>query len=105
MSQEKIAQIVSIEKAAVKLYDDARQEAERLTEEAKGAAHLVREQTLTHARQQAAQIAAQSTQTAEIEHVRIMAQAEAEAQELERVAAENFDHATRFVLDQITGRD
>ena len=104
MSQEKITQILAIEHAAVKIYDDTQQEAERLTEEAKNSAHLVREQTLTHARQQATQIAAQSTQTAEIESARILAQAEAQAQELERVAAENLDRATRFVLDRITGR-
>jgi len=103
VSQETIAQILSIETTAVQLYDDARQEAERVVKEAKQAASTMREQTLDNIRRQAEQLSAQSKQTAEIERARIVAQAEAEAQELERVAEENFDRATRFVLDRIVG--
>lgn len=105
MSQETITQILAIEQQAVQLHDDAQQQAERVTAEAKKVAASVREQTLAHMHQQAEHITAEGQQTAEITRARIIAQAEAEAQRLEGLAAQRLDRAVQFVLDQIAGRE
>ena len=104
MSQETITQILAIEEAAVQIHDDAQRQADRVTAEAKKTATTVREQTLDNIRQQAEQITAEGQLTAEVTRSRIIAQAEAEAQHLENVAAQHLDRAVSFVLDQIAGR-
>jgi vacuolar-type H+-ATPase subunit H len=105
MSQETITQILAIEEQAVQIHDDARLQADRMTSEAHRTATAVREQTLDNIRQQATQIAAKGQHTAEVTRGRIIAQAEAEAQHLENVAAQHLDQAVSFVLDQIAGRE
>jgi len=105
VSQEIITQILAIEEQAVQIHDDARQQADRVTTEAKKTATTVREQTLTHMRQQVEQIAAEGQHAAEVTRGRIIAQAEAEAQHLENVATQHLDRAVSFVLDQIAGRE
>ena len=104
MNQETITQILAIEQAAVQLYQDAQDQAANTIAEAERAASAVREQTLTHVRQQADQIAAQGRQTAEIERARIIAQAEAQAQRIEALAEQHFERATDFVLDHVVRR-
>jgi vacuolar-type H+-ATPase subunit H len=104
VSQETIAQILAIEEQAVQIHDDAQRQAEHVTEEAKKTATEVREQTLDNIRQQAEQITAEGQHTAEVTRSRIIAQAEAEAQHMENVAAQHLDRAVSFVLDQIAGR-
>jgi vacuolar-type H+-ATPase subunit H len=105
VSQETIAQILSVEEAAVQIHDDAQRQAEQVTAEARQASTTVREQTLAHIRQQAEQIAAEGQRAAEVSRARIIAQAEAEAQRLENVAAQHLERAVSFVLDQIAGRE
>jgi vacuolar-type H+-ATPase subunit H len=105
VSQETIAQILAIEEQAVQIHDDAQRQAERVTEEAKKTATAVREQTLDNIRQQAEQITAEGQHDAEVTRSRIIAQAEAEAQHMENVAAQHLDRAVSFVLDQIAGRE
>jgi vacuolar-type H+-ATPase subunit H len=105
LSQEIIARILSFEGEAVKLHDDAQDQAVRIIEEAKKAATDLREQTLAQAHQQAGQLTTESQKAAEAERARIIAQAEAEAQRMEAMAARHFDRAVGFVLDQVTGRE
>jgi vacuolar-type H+-ATPase subunit H len=105
MSQETITQILAIEEQAVQIHTDARQQADHMTTEAKKTATTVREQTLDNIRRQAEQITAEGQHTAEVTRSRIIAQAEAEAQHLENVAAQHLDRAVSFVLDQIAGRE
>jgi vacuolar-type H+-ATPase subunit H len=105
VSQETITQILAIEEQAVQIHDDARRQADHVTAEAKKTATTVREQTLDTIRRQAEQIIAEGQHTAEVTRSRIIAQAEAEAQHLENVAAQHLDQAINFVLDQIAGRE
>ena len=105
MSQETIAKVLSVEEAAVGFYEDAQRQAANVIAEAKKAASAVREQTLAHVRQQAEKIAAESRQTAEVERARIIAQADAEAQRMENLAAQHLDRAVSFVLDRVVGRE
>jgi vacuolar-type H+-ATPase subunit H len=105
VSQETITQILAIEEQAVQIHDDARRQADHVTAEAKKTATTVREQTLDNIRRQAEQVIAEGQHTAEVTRGRIIAQAEAEAQHLENVAAQHLDRAVSFVLDQIAGRE
>jgi vacuolar-type H+-ATPase subunit H len=105
VSQETITQILAIEEQAVQIHDGAQRQADRVTAEAKKTVTAVREQTLAHMRQQAEQITAEGQHAAEVSRARIIAQAEAEAQHLENVAAQHLDQAVSFVLDHIAGRE
>ncbi len=103
MSQETIAQILAIEQRAAHLHEDARRQAAQIIAEAEKAAAL-REQALAEACQQADQIVAAGRVAAETERTRIIAQAEAEAQRMESLAAQHHARAVQFVLDRVAGR-
>ena len=105
LSQETIARILSVERDATGIYDEAQRQAALLIEEAKEAASALREQTLAQARQEAEQTVARGREAAEAERARILAQAEAEAQRMATLAARHLDRAVSFVLDQVTGRE
>lgn len=104
MSQETVAQILAIEQNAARLHDEAEQQAADLVVEAKKAADLLYQQELEHARQQAEAIIAAGKEKAEVEHARIIAQANADAQRLDTLAAKNLEHAVDFVLSRIISR-
>jgi len=104
VSQETIAHILAIEQEAAKIHDDAQHQAAHLIEEAEKAASALREQILAQARQEAEQIVATGREATEVERSRAVAQAEAEAQRMEALAARHFDQAVNFVLDQVAGR-
>jgi vacuolar-type H+-ATPase subunit H len=103
LSQETIARILSIEREATSIHDDAQRQAARMIKDAEKAATALREQILTQAHQQAEQIVATGREAAEAERARIIAQAEAEAQRMETLAASHFDEAVKFVLAQVAG--
>jgi vacuolar-type H+-ATPase subunit H len=104
-SQKTIAHILSIEQEAVGIHDDAEHRAKRIIEEAKKTASDAREKALEQAHKQAGQIVATGQEAAKAQQERITAQAEAEAQHMEEIAAPHFDRAVQFVLDQVAGRE
>ena len=105
LSQETIARILSVEREAVGVHDDAQRQAARLIKEAEEAASTLREQTLAQARQEAEEILAAGREAAEAERARIIALAEAEAEHMETLATRHLDRAVSFVRDQVAGRE
>ncbi|MEJ5312071.1 MAG: hypothetical protein WHX52_20075 [Anaerolineae bacterium] len=104
MSQETITRIFAIEKAAAKTYSDAQQQAAELIAEAEKAAISIRNRGLQLAQQDAEQINAAGKQQAEVENALILAQAGADAQHLDAIAAKNLDRAVDFVLARVVGQ-
>jgi vacuolar-type H+-ATPase subunit H len=105
LSQETIARILSVEREAVGVHDDAQRQAARLIKEAEEAASTLREQTLAQARQEAEEILTAGREAAEAERARIIALAEAEAEHMETLATRHLDRAVSFVRDQVAGRE
>ncbi len=104
MSQETIARIFAIEKAATKAHNDAQQQAAELVAEAEKAATGIRTHSLELAQQEAEHIITTGEQQAEVENARIIAQAGADAQRLDVIAAKNLDRAVDFALSRVMGQ-
>ena len=101
MAQDTVARLLDIEKSAAKLHSDAEQQAADLVAEAEKAAANARNRRLQQARREAEHIIAAGKQKAEAEHAQIIAQAGADAQQLDTAAAKNLDHAVDFVLAHV----
>jgi len=101
VNQEIITRILTIERDATKIQDDARLRAARMTAEAREAASALREQILSEARQVAEQLVAEGRASAKARRAQIISQAEAEAGSMEKKTAQYFDRAVDFVLDQV----
>jgi vacuolar-type H+-ATPase subunit H len=104
MSQETIARIFTIEKAAAKMHSDAQQQAAELVAEAEKAAISIRDHSVKLAQQEAERIIATGERHAEVENARIIAQAGADAQRFDTIAAKNLDLAVDFVLARVMGQ-
>jgi vacuolar-type H+-ATPase subunit H len=102
-NQETIVRILAIEQEAQNIHTEAERRAARVIKEAEEAASTLREQTLAQTREDGERIVTAGQAAAEAEREHIIAQAEAEAQHMEATAAQHFDHAVNFVLEQVTG--
>ena len=105
MSQEIIARILSIEREATKLRDDAQHQAEDIISQAEKAALSSHDEVLAEARQQSERVSTADREAAEAERAQIVARAEAEAQEAETLAAQHSGQAVSFVIRQVAGRE
>jgi len=101
MAQDTVARLLDIEKAATKLHSDAQEQAADLIAEAEQAAATLRDNRLDQARQEAEHIIAAGKQKAEAEHAKVIAQAGADAQRLDTIAAKTLEHAVEFVLAHV----
>lgn len=101
MAQDTVARLLDIEKAATKLHSDAQQQAANMITEAEKAAATLQDKQLEQAHQKAERIIAAGKQKAEAEHARVIAQAGADAQQLDTIAVKNLEHAVEFVLAHV----
>lgn len=104
MSQATIVRVLSIEREATRIHDEAVAQAAQMIVDSERETSSTREQGLRQARTQAAQIEEEGRTAAEAERARVLGEAEAGAQQMERLAARNFDEAVKFILSQVTGR-
>jgi vacuolar-type H+-ATPase subunit H len=105
MSQEIISRILSIERQASKLRDDAQRRAEDIVSQAETEASSSHDQVLAETRLESEQVATAGREAAEAERAQVIARAEAEAQAVEALAAQHFDEAVSFVIRQVAGRE
>ena len=104
MSQAMIARVLSIEREATRVRDQAVAQAAQVAVDFEKEASAARDKVLREARAQAARIEEEGQAAAEAERAKVLEQAEVDAQRMERLAAQNFDKAVKFILDQVTGR-
>jgi vacuolar-type H+-ATPase subunit H len=102
VNQEIITRILTIERDAAQIQDDARSQAAQVTAEARDAADALREQLLSEARQTAEQLVAEGRASAEARRAQIISQAKDQAESMAQKAAQHFDRAVDFLLDQVT---
>ena len=101
VNEERLQQILELEKRADAIYSAAAREAEQLPLEARREGLTLIEQARTDAQAQARHMIAQAQETEECE--RIIDQASQEADRMRALAMAHFDRAVGFVLNRLTG--
>ena len=104
MSHATIVRILSIEREASRIHDNAAAQAAQMIADFEREASTTRGQVLSEARSQAVQIKQEGQKASDAERDRALAQAEASAREMEERAAGNFAAAVEFILDRVAGR-
>jgi len=102
LNEERVRQILEIEKQAQDIHDAAVREAEQLPIQAEKEARAIIEKARIEAQEEARRLIANAQ--AQEECARILAQAEKEAERMEALAMSHFDRAVNYVLDQVVGR-
>ena len=103
MNENRIKQVLEIEKKAQEMYNVAVSDAQQLPALAEQEAQATLEKARSEAQEEARQIVAKAK--AEDEVASILAQAEEKNRQLETLATSNFDRAVNYILDRVTGRE
>lgn len=103
MNENRIKQVLEIEKKAQGVYETALNDAQKLPTVAEQEAQAIVEKARADAEEEARQIIARAK--AEEEVARILSQAEGKNREIEALAMSNFDRAVNYILDRVTGRE
>lgn len=102
MNENRIRQVLEIEKRAQENYDAALREAQQLPTLAEQEAQQILNKARAQAQEEARQIAAKAQ--AEDEVAGILAEAEEKNRQLEELAMSNFDRAVKYILDRVAGK-
>ena len=103
MNENRIKQVLEIEKRAQENYEAALKEAQQLPALAEQEAQEIVNKTRAQAEEEARQIVAKAK--AEDEVSRILAEAEEKNRQLEAQAMNNFDRAVNFIIDRVAGKE
>jgi vacuolar-type H+-ATPase subunit H len=103
MNEDRIRQVLEIEKRAQAAYESSIREAEQLPEQAEKEALALVEKAQADAREEANHMAEDAQ--AKEQCAEIMARAEEEIRRMETAARGNFDRAVGYILDQVAGKD
>ena len=103
MNENRIKQVLEIEKRAQENYDAALKEAQQLPTLAEQEAQEIVNKARAEAEEEARQIVTRAKAEGEVD--RILAEAEDKNRQLEALAMSNFDRAVNYILDRVTGRE
>ncbi len=103
MNEQRILQVLDIERQAQDLHNEAIHSAEQLQQQAASEARVLIEKARADARSEAARMT--HSAQAEDECARILAQTDEKNHRMESQAAVHFDHAVSYVLNRIVGRE
>ncbi len=103
MNENRIRQVLDIEKRAQENYESALSEAQRLPAQAEQEAQEIVNKARAEAQEEARQMIAKAKAEGDVD--RILAEAEAKNQQLEALAMSNFDRAVNYILDRVTGKE
>lgn len=103
MNENRIRQVLEIEKRAQENYEAALKEAQQLPSIAEQEAQGIISQARAEAEEEGRKIVAQAK--AEDEVARILAEAEEKTRQLEAQAMTNFDRAVSFIIDRVIGKE
>ncbi len=103
MNENRIQQVVEIEKQAQEIHATALREAQQLPVLADQEAQAIIEKTRAQAHEEARQLVAKAQANDEVAN--ILAKAEEKNRQTEALAMSNFDRAVAHVLDRVIGRD
>jgi vacuolar-type H+-ATPase subunit H len=103
MNEERIQQVMEIEKQAQEIHDAAVREAEQLLKQTDQETQTIIEKAQTGAQEEARRLVENAE--AKDETTRILAEAEEKIDLSKNLAKGNLDRATNFVLDRVAGRE
>lgn len=103
MNENRIQQVLEIERQAQEIHEVAIRDAQQLPISADQEAQAVIEKARADAQQEARELIA-SAQAKE-ETTRILTEAEAKNRQVETLAMSNFDRAVNYILDRVIGRE
>lgn len=103
MNEQRIQQVLEIEKHAQAIHENAVNEAAQLQEQAKRDAQALIEKTHAAAQEEARQVV--NDAHANEECARILAESEEKSRQMETLAAQYFDRAVAYVLDHLIGKE
>ena len=103
MNENRIRQVLGIEKRAQENYEAALNEAQRLPALAEQEAQEIINKARAEAQEEARQIVTRAKAEGEVD--RILAEAEEKNRGLEARAMSNFDRAVNYILDRVAGRE
>jgi len=102
MNENRIQQVLDIEKQAQEIHDAAVRDAQQLPIVAEQEAQSLLGKARADAHDEARQLVANAQ--AEDEVARILAQADEKNRQIETLAMKNFDRAVAYVLERLAGR-
>lgn len=103
MNENRIQQVLEIEKQAQEIHEVAIRDAQQLPISADQESQAVIEKARADAQQEARDLIA-SAQAKE-ETARILVEAEEKNRQVEALAMSNFDRAVNYILDRVIGRE
>ena len=103
MNEERIQQVLEIEKQAQEIHDGAIREAEQLLKQVDQEAQGLIEKAQIDAQEEARRLVASAQ--AEEEIARLLAEAEEKTNRSKNLAKGNLDRAVGYVLDRVAGRE
>ena len=103
MNKQRIQQVLEIENQAQAIHETAVRDAEQLQKQANQEAQTLIEKTRAKAQNEAKHLKADVQAKDEVEQ--ILAQSEDRSRHMETLAAEHFDLAVGYVLDQLVGKE
>ena len=103
MNENRIRQVLDIEKKAQENYEAALNEAQKLPALAEQEAQEIVNKARIEAQEQARQIVTRAKAEGEVD--RILAEAEEKNHQLEALAMSNFDRAVNYILDRVVGKE
>ncbi len=103
MNENRIQQVLEIEKQAQEIHEAAIRDAQQLPISADQESQAIVEKVRANAQDEARQLIANAQAKEETE--RIMAEAEKKNRQVETLAMSNFDRAVNYILDRVIGRE
>jgi vacuolar-type H+-ATPase subunit H len=103
VNENRIRQVLDIEKRAQENYEVALNEAQRLPAQAEQETQEILNKARAEAQEEARQIVARAKAEGEVD--RILAEAEGQNRQIEARAMNNFDRAVNYILDRVTGKE
>ncbi len=103
MNENRIQQVLEIEKQAQEIHETAVRDAQQLPISADQESQSVIEKARAAAQQEARELIAKAQ--AKDETTRILAEAEQKNHQVEALAMSNFDRAVNYILDRVIGRE
>jgi vacuolar-type H+-ATPase subunit H len=103
MNENRIQQVLEIEKQAQEIHEVALRDAQQLPISAEQESQGTLERARAEAQEEAHQLIANAQ--AKEEAARILSEAEKKNHQVEALAMSNFDRAVNYILDRVVGRE
>jgi vacuolar-type H+-ATPase subunit H len=103
LNEQRIRQILEIERQAQAIHEAAARDAEQVQKQAEQEAQALVEKSRAEAEEEARRLVADARASEEGAH--ILAQSEEKSRQMEALAAKHFDRAIGYVLDRLIGRE